>query len=115
MGTGKDFIMPHVRMTHSKYKTPCVKFTFRYVFQLNYVIFDILKDPKWQYVKEKISTDAWSFLCPDQFAYFEGWCYSLRNASDFVEADCSSLNATMVNEPDYKVNYFIAGNQNCLL
>ena len=51
----------------------------------------------------------WFFLCPVGFTYFEGWCYSLRNASDFVEADCNILNATMVSETDYKVNYFIAG------
>ena len=33
----------------------------------------------------------------------------MRNASDFVEADCLSLNATMVNDPDYIINYFITG------
>ena len=111
MGTGKDFIMPHVRVTHWIYKTITIKLS---VSIFKWFLVYILKDPKWEYVKEKTSTDAWSFLCPDEFAYFEGWCYSLRNASDFVEADCSALNATMVNETNYKVNYFIPGNQNIL-
>ena len=54
----------------------------------------------------------WSYLCQDEFTYFEGWCYSLRKESDFVEADCDELNATMVNKPNYKENYFVAGNLN---
>ena len=87
----------------------------KYFYTLNYLQIFFSKDPKWPTYLEKTSSEMWSFLCPEEFTYFEGWCYSLRNASDFVEADCFALNSTMVSEPDYKVNYFIAGKLNTLL
>ena len=87
----------------------------KYFCTLNHLQIYFCKDPKWPTYLENTSTEMWSFLCPEEFTYFEGWCYSLRNASDFVEADCSSLNSTMVSEPDYKVNYLIAGKFNTLL
>ena len=66
-----------------------------------------MKDPAWAKYPDLVSSDVW---CEDKFTYFEGWCYSLRNSSDFHEADCHALNATMVSEPDNDINYFLAGN-----
>ena len=50
-----------------------------------------------------------SGLCSESFTYFEGWCYSIQNSSDYFEANCEKFNATMSNEPNYKDNYFISG------
>ena len=68
--------------------------------------YNILKDPTWTKYPELVSSDLW---CEDEFTYFEGWCYSLRDSSDFHEADCRALNATMVSEPDNNINFFVAG------